>query len=109
MATRVLIAGLGNLTHPLTRHRRVFFLCTAVFLLFIPRSSVGQLALDSLATRLGVRLSPDKSIGGYYAETNIEIHGRAFILGLYKTRTYVSCVSRPDTLLTSHISKKRPP
>ncbi|KAI0298527.1 peptidyl-tRNA hydrolase [Russula brevipes] len=80
MATRVLVVGLGNLTHPLTRH------------------SVGQLALDSLAMRLGVRLSPDKSIGGYYAETNIEIHGRAFILGLYKTQAAMNISGPPVSM-----------
>ncbi|KAI9453645.1 peptidyl-tRNA hydrolase [Russula earlei] len=67
MATRVLIVGLGNLTHPLTRH------------------SVGQLAVDSLSTRLGVRLSLNKSIGGYFSETTLDIHGKPFIIGLYKT------------------------
>ncbi|KAI9463724.1 peptidyl-tRNA hydrolase [Lactarius psammicola] len=69
MATRVLVVGLGNLSHPFTRH------------------SIGQLALDSLATRLGVNLSVDKSTGGYSAETNVDIGGRPFNIALYKTGT----------------------
>jgi hypothetical protein len=55
-------------------------------------SSVGQLALDSLSTRVGVRLSPDKS-GGYYAETKIDVGGRPFVIGLYKTRMCLSSVA----------------
>lgn len=63
-------------------------------MLFILLFSVGQLALDSLSTRVGVRLSPVKSIGGYYAETNIDMGARPFVIGLYKARTYVSRVAR---------------
>jgi len=95
MASRILIVGLGNLSHPLTRHRQAFSLLHVRFVLFILLYSVGQLALDSLSSRLGVRLSPDKPLGGYYAEAKIDIDGKPFAVGLYKTRTYVSRVARP--------------
>jgi hypothetical protein len=55
--------------------------------------SVGQLALDSLSSRLAGHLSPDISLGGYYAEAKIDIGERPFTIGLYKTRTYVSHVA----------------
>ena len=95
MASRILVVGLGNLSHPQTRHRHGFSLLHVRFVLFILLYSVGQLALDSLSSRLGVRLSPDKSLVGYYAEAEIDIDGRPFAVGLYKTRTYVSRVARP--------------
>jgi hypothetical protein len=92
MAARALVVGLGNLTHPLTRHRHVLFPSTHLcFVLFILLSSVGQLALDSLSARVGVRLSPDKSLGGYYAESKMDMGGRPFAIGLYKTRV---CIAR---------------
>jgi len=93
MASRILVVGLGNLTHPLTRHRQAFSLHVR-FVLFTLLCSVGQLALDSLSSRLVGRLSPDKSLGGYYAEAKIDIGGRPFTIGLYKTRTYVGRVAR---------------
>ncbi|KAI0277379.1 peptidyl-tRNA hydrolase [Russula aff. rugulosa BPL654] len=77
MSARLLVVGLGNLTHPLTRH------------------SVGQLALDSLATRLGATLSPDKSKGGYFAETKIDINGRLFDIALYKTHAAMNISGPP--------------
>lgn len=55
--------------------------------MFILPYSVGQFALDSLSTRLGVTLSLDKSKGGYFAETGIDINGRLLDIALYKTRT----------------------
>jgi PTH1 family peptidyl-tRNA hydrolase len=57
--------------------------------LFILPYSLGQIALDSLSARLGVRLSSDKSIGGYFAETEIDIDDRPFNIAFYKTRTYL--------------------
>jgi PTH1 family peptidyl-tRNA hydrolase len=62
------------------------------FDLFILPYSVGQLALDSLSTRLGVTLSPDKSKGGYFAETKIDINGKLLDIALYKTRTLFGIV-----------------
>ena len=64
----------------------------ARLVLFIFSYSVGQLALDSLSTRLGVTLSPDKLKGGYFAETKIDINGRMFDIALYKTRTFFCVV-----------------
>jgi hypothetical protein len=92
MSARLLVVGLGNLTHPLTRHRPVLFLNTLDFVLFIFSYSVGQLALDSLSTRLGVTLSLDKLKGGYFAETKIDINGRLLDIALYKTRTFFCIV-----------------
>ncbi|KAF8265243.1 peptidyl-tRNA hydrolase [Lactarius quietus] len=80
MATRVLVVGLGNISHPFTRH------------------SIGQLALDSLATRLGVHLASDKSTRGYYAETNVGIDGRPFNIALYKTMAAMNISGPPVSM-----------
>ncbi|KAG8923594.1 hypothetical protein FRC01_012576 [Tulasnella sp. 417] len=50
-----LIVGLGNYTHPKTRH------------------SVGQVVLDSLAERFQVPLSYDRSVNGWVGNTEIDI------------------------------------
>jgi peptidyl-tRNA hydrolase len=74
--------------------------------LLIVLYSVGQLVLDSLATRLGARFSPDKSISGYIADTKIDSNDKPFNVALYKTRTY-SALS-PGMLLTLQcMSQKR--
>ncbi|KAH9961265.1 peptidyl-tRNA hydrolase [Russula dissimulans] len=103
MTAKLLIVGLGNLTHPLTRH------------------SVGQLALDSLSTRLGGRLSLVKSIGGYFSETTVDIHGRPFVIGLYKTLAPMNisgppvrmalrrAASTPSSLIVLHDSLEHKP
>ncbi|KAH9994035.1 peptidyl-tRNA hydrolase [Russula vinacea] len=78
-SARVLIVGLGNLSHPLTRHRPVLF-----------PSTVGQLVLDSLATRLGARLSADKD--------KIDINDRPFNVALYKTHAPMN-LSGPPVLM----------
>jgi hypothetical protein len=49
-------------------------------------------SLDSLSTCLRVTLSPDKSRGGYFAETQININGRLLDIALYKTRTFFRVV-----------------
>jgi peptidyl-tRNA hydrolase, PTH1 family len=99
MVTRVLVVGLGNLTHPFTRHRQVPFFQSSSCPAY-PPPSIGQLALDSLSIRFGVHLSPD-SRGGYYAESQIDINGSPFIIGLYKTSVCIGpCVARLCFLLT---------
>jgi peptidyl-tRNA hydrolase, PTH1 family len=62
--------------------------------LFILPYSVGQLALDSFSTYLGVTLSPDKSKNGFFSETKIDINGRLLDIALYKTRTFFRVVFR---------------
>ncbi|KAH9054268.1 peptidyl-tRNA hydrolase [Lactarius vividus] len=87
MATRILIVGLGNLSHPFTRH------------------SIGQLALDSLATRLGVHLSADKSTGGYSSETNVDIDGRPINIALYKTMAPMNISGPPVSMALRKTSR----
>lgn len=70
--------------------------------MFIVPYSLGQIALDSLSARLGVRLSPDKSIGGYFAETEIDINDRPFKVAFYKTRTYFGVVFQYASNLARH-------
>ncbi len=60
--------------------------------MFILLYSVGQLALDSLSTYLGVTLSPDKSKSGFFSETKIDINGRPLDIAFYKTRTFFGVV-----------------
>jgi PTH1 family peptidyl-tRNA hydrolase len=70
---------------------------TFVFHLFILPYSVGQLALDSLSTRLGVALSQDRLKGGYFGETKIDVNGKPLDIALYKTRTLFVVVVQYDS------------
>ena len=79
----------------------------ARFVLFTLLYSVGQLVLDSLSVRLGARLSPDKSIGGYIAETRIEINDRPFDIALYKTRAYFGLFPSPNPSNPAFHNKRR--
>lgn len=70
--------------------------------MFILLYSVGQLALDSLSARLGASLTLDKSKGGYFAETKIDINGRLLDIALYKTRTLFGIVVQYVTYPAYH-------
>ncbi|KAI0044233.1 peptidyl-tRNA hydrolase [Auriscalpium vulgare] len=77
MTAQFLVAGLGNLPMPLTRH------------------SVGNLILDSLSSRLGAHLVMDKSMGGYYAETTIDVAGSTVSVGLFKPKALMNISGAP--------------
>ncbi|KDQ21645.1 hypothetical protein BOTBODRAFT_150552 [Botryobasidium botryosum FD-172 SS1] len=57
----VLVVGLGNYTHPLTRHRQARAL------------RVGQYIIDSLATRLGIELHYDRSTLSWCGHAEVDI------------------------------------
>uniref|UniRef100_A0A8H7Y287 peptidyl-tRNA hydrolase n=2 Tax=Psilocybe cubensis TaxID=181762 RepID=A0A8H7Y287_PSICU len=69
------VAGLGNLPFPMTRH------------------SVGQLVIDALATRLGIRLTSDR--GGYSGQGNVLIGETRVNLALYKSKSLMN-ISGPS-------------
>ncbi|KAH9978690.1 peptidyl-tRNA hydrolase-domain-containing protein [Lactifluus volemus] len=66
----------------------------------------GQLALDSLSTRLGMHLSPLR--GGYYAETHVDIQGSPFIIGLYKTNAAMNISGPPVAKILRNTARVRP-
>ncbi|KAI0630405.1 peptidyl-tRNA hydrolase [Trametes polyzona] len=70
-----LVAGLGNITHPMTRH------------------SIGHYIIDTLASRLGVRLTPDRA--GYAAKTDVQVGPDTVTLTLYKPKTLMNISGRP--------------
>ncbi|KAG5729572.1 Peptidyl-tRNA hydrolase [Termitomyces sp. T112] len=72
---RILIVGLGNLPLPLTRH------------------SVGQLIIDSLATRLDITLSADRS--GFAGHGTVIIGETMVSLHLFKSKSLMN-VSGPS-------------
>jgi len=53
---QVLVVGLGNYTHPRTRH------------------SVGQVIVDALAERFQVSLSQERSVLGWFGETELDVN-----------------------------------
>ncbi|KAI0373987.1 peptidyl-tRNA hydrolase [Pilatotrama ljubarskyi] len=76
MATlHFLVAGLGNITHPMTRH------------------SIGHHIIDVLASRLGIHLSPDRA--GYAARTNVQIGQDTVTLTLFKPKALMNISGRP--------------
>ncbi|KAI8992977.1 peptidyl-tRNA hydrolase [Trametes punicea] len=70
-----LVAGLGNITHPVTRH------------------SVGHYIIDALASRSCVRLSSDRL--GYAAQTNVQIGEDYVTLTLFKPKALMNISGRP--------------
>ncbi|EIW63264.1 peptidyl-tRNA hydrolase [Trametes versicolor FP-101664 SS1] len=70
-----LIAGLGNITHPMTRH------------------SIGHYIVDALASRLGIRLSSDRA--GYAARTDVQIGPDTVTLTLFKPKALMNISGQP--------------
>ncbi|OSD06920.1 peptidyl-tRNA hydrolase [Trametes coccinea BRFM310] len=73
--THILVAGLGNITHPMTRH------------------SIGHLIIDVLANRLGLYLAPDRV--GYTARTDVQVGDDSVTLTLFKPKTLMNISGRP--------------
>lgn len=71
----ILIVGLGNYSIPLTRHRYVppTSLVSEQPLIRSRVHSVGQLALESLATRLGVTLAYDRNTMSWTGQKDVDI------------------------------------
>ncbi|KAI0775771.1 peptidyl-tRNA hydrolase [Trametes elegans] len=70
-----LVAGLGNITHSMTRH------------------SIGHYIIDTLANRLGLRLSSDRT--GYSAKTDVQIGEHIVTLTLLKPKALMNISGRP--------------
>ena len=91
------IAGLGNLPYPITRHRLVFHKTKSYF--HYPAykffNSIGQLVIDALASRLGVRMSSDRA--GYSGRRDLLVGDTMMTLTLYKSSTRHSRLSFLDT------------
>ncbi|KAF8629134.1 hypothetical protein AX17_005720 [Amanita inopinata Kibby_2008] len=88
---QLLVVGLGNLPYPMTRH------------------SVGQLVVDSLASRLGVHLSVDRN--GHIGHRILDVGDVPMSLTLFKSKslmnicgpsiaaTYRKTVTSPGSLI----------
>ncbi|KAJ7982849.1 peptidyl-tRNA hydrolase [Mycena polygramma] len=63
---KLLVAGLGNLPYPATRH------------------SLGQLIIDELAMRTGIRMSPERD--GFSGESTVTLGQTRLALTLYKSK-----------------------
>ncbi|KAJ3576775.1 hypothetical protein NP233_g227 [Leucocoprinus birnbaumii] len=72
---QVLVVGLGNLPLPLTRH------------------SVGHLIVDSIAERLGIKLSSQK--GGYAGQGQVQLGEKQVLLTLFKSKSLMN-ISGPS-------------
>lgn len=80
---RILVAGLGNLPHPGTRHRQVFTLVPLLFQADFWLRSVGQLIIDELAWRTGIKMSSERD--GLMGESTVCIGDTPIMLMLYKS------------------------
>ncbi|TFY63838.1 hypothetical protein EVG20_g6155 [Dentipellis fragilis] len=90
MSARILVAGLGNMPFPATRHRQVS-------------------SLPTLTERCHerARLAFDKSVDGYHAETKITIGERLVTLELFKTKPLMN-VSGSSVAAASRKNKLSP-
>jgi PTH1 family peptidyl-tRNA hydrolase len=81
------IAGLGNLPYPITRHRLVFHKLKSYFHYLAHKffNSIGQLVIDALASRLGIRMSSDRA--GFSGRGNLLIGDTTMTLTLFKSST----------------------
>jgi PTH1 family peptidyl-tRNA hydrolase len=83
---KLLVVGLGNLPYPNTRHR-YFTQCFSKneFTEGSMGSSLGQLIIDELAWRTGIRMSPDRD--GFSGESTIILGKTPLTLTLFKSST----------------------
>jgi PTH1 family peptidyl-tRNA hydrolase len=87
---KLLVAGLGNLPFPNTRHRYFFQFCKKNDLkltgsLLGLRNSLGHLIIDQLAWRTGIRMSPDRD--GFSGESIVTLGKTPLSLTLFKSST----------------------
>ena len=88
------IAGLGNLPYPITRHRLVFHKLKGYshYLAHKFFNSIGQLVIDALASRLGVRMSSDRA--GYFGRRDLLVGDTMMRLTLFKSSARVTSLSK---------------
>lgn len=84
---RVLVAGLGNMPFPNTRH------------------SLGQLLIDELAFRTGIRLSPDRE--GFSGDATVTLGETPVTLTLYKSKHLMN-ISGPSIAAACRARRLRP-
>ncbi|KAI0663466.1 peptidyl-tRNA hydrolase [Cubamyces menziesii] len=70
-----LVVGLGNITHPMTRH------------------SIGHYIIDTLASRLGVHLSSERN--GYAARTDFQVGEGSVAINLFKPKALMNISGKP--------------
>ncbi|KAF8971122.1 peptidyl-tRNA hydrolase [Flammula alnicola] len=92
------IAGLGNLPFPLTRHSHVRFR--------LKLQSVGQLVIDALAQRLGIRLASGR--GGYSGQGSVLIGDTVVNLTLFKSKSLMN-ISGPSIAKAYRETVNSPP
>jgi PTH1 family peptidyl-tRNA hydrolase len=84
---KLLVAGLGNLPYPNTRHR--YFTQSFFFEERVTegsmRYSLGQLLIDELSWRTGIRMSPDRD--GFSGESTVILGKTPLTLTLFKSST----------------------
>ncbi|KAF9075316.1 peptidyl-tRNA hydrolase [Rhodocollybia butyracea] len=84
---QILVAGLGNLPMPSTRH------------------SLGQYVIDALASRLGIRMSTDRK--GIIGQGVVTLGDKPISLVLYKSKSFMN-VSGPSIAEVYRSSVKSP-
>lgn len=70
---KILVVGLGNVSHPGTRHRSAAVPHKTNQIVHCPRS-VGHTIIDSLANSLHVHLIYDRALMGWVGQTRATLH-----------------------------------
>lgn len=97
---QLVIVGLGNLPLPRTRHRYALFLSVQQNWSNVCLNSVGNLIIDALAARWGVRLSTNRSMGGTYGKVDALIGDEMLSVTLLKPRKFNILINKYITEIT---------
>ncbi|KAF8557631.1 peptidyl-tRNA hydrolase [Imleria badia] len=87
--THLLVVGLGNLPFPNTRH------------------SVGHLIIDALASRFGIRMSPNKALNGFTGNSHVLFGDSNVDLTLFKPKPFMN-ITGPAVAATLRHTAKTP-
>ena len=82
---QLLVVGLGNIPFPNTRHR--FVPSETSSSLTDSLYSVGHLIVDALASRFGIRMSPNRALNGFTGRSHVVLGDSNVDLTLFKPST----------------------
>ncbi|KAH0827993.1 peptidyl-tRNA hydrolase [Lanmaoa asiatica] len=84
---QLLVVGLGNLPFPNTRH------------------SVGHLIVDALASRFGIRMSPNKALNGFTGHSHVILGDSNVDLTLFKPKPLMNITGPAVVTALRHTAK----
>ncbi|KIJ68130.1 hypothetical protein HYDPIDRAFT_107786 [Hydnomerulius pinastri MD-312] len=84
---QLLVVGLGNLPYPNTRH------------------SIGHLVVDALASRFGMRMTTDRSLGGFVGHSKVQLGDLDVALTLFKPKPLMNITGPAVAAALRHTAK----